>query len=144
MTIFNVNTERIKMKNKIFELYRSSQLAEFLEFIKDNPDESFVYVLQHPPRNINILSAFDFGYLVICLPENSQMLFSPGPFIHKMRKNLRDFKERDYILCSGDPAIIGLSTAIVSDITQGKFNLLKWDRQETRYYQLTFNLYEKG
>ena len=144
MTIFNVNTERIKMKNKIFELYRSSQLAEFLEFIKDNPDESFVYVLQHPPRNINILSAFDFGYLVICLQENSQMLFSPGPFIHKMRKNLRDFKERDYILCSGDPAIIGLSTAIVSDITQGKFNLLKWDRQETRYYPLTFNLYEKG
>ena len=144
MTIFNVNTERIKMKNKIFELYRSSQLAEFLEFIKDNPDESFVYVLQHPPRNINFLSAFDFGYLVICLPENSQMLFSPGPFIHKMRKNLRDFKERDYILCSGDPAIIGLSTAIVSDITQGKFNLLKWDRQETRYYPLTFNLYEKG
>ena len=67
MTIFNVNTERIKMKNKIFELYRSSQLAEFLEFIKDNPDESFVYVLQHPPRNINILSAYDFGYLVICL-----------------------------------------------------------------------------
>ena len=144
MTIFNVNTERIKMKNKIFELYRSSQLAEFLEFIKDNPDESFVYVLQHPPRNINILSSFDFGYLVICLPEYSQMLFSPGPFIHKMRKNLRDFKERDYILCSGDPAIIGLSTAIVSDITQGKFNLLKSDRQETRYYPLTFNLYEKG
>ena len=48
-------------------------------------------------------------------------------------------------MCTGDPAIIGLSTAIVSDITQGKFNLLKWDRQETRYYPLiSFNLYEKG
>ena len=121
-----------------------SSLGEFLEFNKANPDESFVYVLQHPPRNINILTASDYGYLVICLPENSQMLFSPAPFIHKMRKNLQDFKETDYILCSGDPAIIGLSTAIVSDITQGRFNLLKWDRQETRYYPLSFNLFEKG
>ena len=75
-------------------------------------------------KNINILTASDYGYLVICLPENSQMLFSPAPFIHKMRKNLQDFKETDYILCTGDPAIIGLSTAIVSDITQGRFNLL--------------------
>ena len=142
--MFNVNTRKYEMRNKLFELYRPKQLAEFLEFNKANPDESFVYVLQHPPRNINILTAYDYGYFVICLPENSQMLFSPQPFIHKMRKNLQDFKETDYILCSGDPAIIGLSTAIVSDITQGRFNLLKWDRQETRYYPLSFNLFEKG
>ena len=65
-------------------------------------------------------------------------------FIQKMRKNLQDFRERDYILCTGDPSIIGLSTAIVSDITRGKFNLLKWDRQETKYYPLTIDLYQKG
>ena len=132
------------MRNKLFELYKPKQLAEFLDFLKENPNEDFVYVLQHPPQNINILSASDYGYLVICLPENSQMMFSPAPFIHKMRKNLRDFKHNDYILCTGDPAVIGLSTAIVSDITQGRFNLLKWDRQEKRYYPLSFNLYEKG
>ena len=131
------------VRNKLFELYKPKQLTEFLDFLKENPNEDFVYVLQHPPQNINILSASDYGYLVICLPENSQMMFSPAPFIHKMRKNLRDFKENDYILCTGDPAVIGLSTAIVSDITQGRFNLLKWDRQEKRYYPLTFNLYEK-
>jgi aspartyl/asparaginyl beta-hydroxylase (cupin superfamily) len=100
--------------------------------------------LQHPPQNINILSASDFGYLVICLPENSQMIFSSAPFVHKMRKNLQDFKSNDYILCTGDPAVIGLSTAIASDVTQGKFNLLKWDRQEKRYYPLSFDLYAKG
>jgi|TARA_R100000084_G_scaffold47975_1_gene19832 hypothetical protein len=125
-------------------LYRPKQLAEFLSFIKENPSESFVYVLQHPPKNINILTASDFGYLVICLPENSQMIFSSAPFVHKMRKNLQDFRPTDYILCTGDPAVIGMSTAIVSEITNGKFNLLKWDRQETRYYPLSFNLYEKG
>ena len=117
------------MKNRFFELYSGTQLTEFLDFIKNNPEENFVYVLQHPPQNINIMSASDYGYLVICLPENSQMMFSPGPFIRKMRKNLQDFKDTDYILCTGDPAIIGLSTAIVSDITNGP---------------LSFNLYEKG
>ena len=132
------------MRNRLFELYKPKQLAEFLDFLKENPDESFVYVLQQPPQNINILSASDYGYLVICLPENSQMIFSSGPFVHKMRKNLRDFKSNDYVLCSGDPAIIGLSTAIISDVTCGKFNLLKWDRQETRYYPLSFDLYERG
>jgi|TARA_R100000030_G_scaffold95996_1_gene83828 hypothetical protein len=132
------------VRNRLFELYRPKQLAEFLSFIKENPSESFVYVLQHPPKNINILTASDFGYLVICLPENSQMIFSSAPFVHKMRKNLQDFRPTDYILCTGDPAVIGMSTAIVSEITNGKFNLLKWDRQETRYYPLSFNLYEKG
>ena len=130
--------------SRVFELYRPKILAEFLQFLKDNPEETFVYVLQHPPQNINIMSASDHGYLVICLPENSQMTFSPAPFIHKMRKNLRDFRSDDFILCTGDPAIIGLSTAIVSDVTGGRFNLLKWDRQETRYYPLTFDLYDKG
>ena len=132
------------MKNQIFELYKPKSLTSFLAFYKENPKEHFVYVLQHPPQNINILSASDFGYLVICLPENSQMIFSSAPFVHKMRKNLQDFKSDDYILCTGDPAVIGLSTAIASDITQGKFNLLKWDRQERRYYPLSFDLYTKG
>ena len=132
------------MKNQIFELYKPKSLTEFLKFHKENPEETFVYVLQHPPQNINILGASDFGYLVICLPPMSQAIYSASPFIVKMRKNLQDFRECDYILCTGDPSIIGLSTAIVSDITQGKFNLLKWDRQETKYYPLSIDLYQKG
>ena len=132
------------MKNQIFELYKPKSLTEFLTFHKENPEETFVYVLQHPPQNINILGASEFGYLVICLPPMSQAIFSSGPFVMKMRKNLQDFRERDYILCTGDPAIIGLSSAIVSDITQGRFNILKWDKQEYKYYPLTIDLYKKG
>jgi hypothetical protein len=132
------------MKNQIFELYKPKSLTEFLTFHKENPEETFVYVLQHPPQNINILGASEFGYLVICLPPMSQAIFSSGPFVMKMRKNLQDFRERDYILCTGDPVIIGLSSAIVSDITQGRFNMLKWDKQEYKYYPLTIDLYKKG
>ena len=128
------------MKNTIFELYKPQSLADFLAFKKENPDESFVYVLQHPPENINILTAADFGTLVFCLPEKSQLIFSASPFVRKMKKCLQNFEPRDFILCLGDPAIIGLSTAIVHEVTMGLFNLLKWDRQERRYYPLTFDM----
>ena len=60
-----------------------------------------------------------------------------------MQKNLQNFKPNDYILCLGDPSIIGLSTAVVSDNTNGQFNLLKWDRQEYKYYPLNIDLYQK-
>tara|TARA_R110002072_G_scaffold112413_1_gene241442 strand:+ start:166 stop:573 length:408 start_codon:yes stop_codon:yes gene_type:complete len=135
------------MKNKIFELYKPNSLAEFLELQKTNPDEKFVYVLQHPPSNINILGASDYGYLVICLPNygpDSQIIFSSSPFVFKMQKNLRDFRQQDYVLLTGDPAIIGISCAIVCDKTNGKFNLLKWDRREAKYYPINFDLYQKG
>ena len=63
--------KKLEMKNKIFELYKPKSLEEFLEFYKNNPNEKFVYVIQQPAPNINILSASDFGYLVICLPNRS-------------------------------------------------------------------------
>ena len=132
------------MKNKIFELYKPKSLQDFLAFQKENPKETFVYVLQHPPQNINILGASEFGYLVICLPPLSQIIFSSGPFVFKMQKNLQDFKSDDFILCTGDPAVIGLSTAIVSENTHGQFNLLKWDKRERTYYPLNIDLYQKG
>ncbi len=56
----------------------------------------------------------------------------------------KDYTEKDYLLLTGDPAIIGVACSIVSDITNGRYNLLKWDRQERSYYPIKINLYEKG
>ena len=72
------------------------------------------------------------------------MIFSPGPLIFKLRKGLDNFNKKDYLLLTGDPAIIGVACSIVSDITNGKYNLLKWDKQERKYYPIEINLYEKG
>ena len=77
------------MKNKIFELYKPNSLTEFLEFNKNNPEERFVYVVQQPAPNINILSASDFGYLVICLPNRDQAILSTAPYVQKMKKIYR-------------------------------------------------------
>ena len=132
------------MKNKIFELYKPNSLETFLKFHKENPKERFVYVIQQPAPNINILSASDFGYLVICLPNRDQAILSTHPYVQKMRKNLQDFVKEDYLLAVGDPVIIGISTAIVNDVTNGQFNMLKWDKREYRYYPLEVDIYQKG
>ena len=93
---------------------------------------------------INILGAAEYGTFKFLLPELSQMIFSPGPLIFKLRKALKDYSSEDFLLLTGDPAIIGVACSIVSDITAGKFNLLKWDKQERKYYPIHINLFEKG
>ena len=112
--------------------------------------ENTVYVIQHiagsqagTPK-INIVGAKDYGDLVFLLPEFSQMIFSPGPLVYKLRQGLKNFKEGDHLLLTGDPALIGVACSIVSDITNGKYNLLKWDKQEKKYYPISISLYEKG
>jgi len=109
-----------------------------------------VYVIQEiagtkdgKPK-INILGAAEYGTFKFLLPELSQMIFSPGPLIFKLRKSLKDYTTEDFLLLTGDPAIIGVACSIVSDITSGKFNLLKWDKQERKYYPIHINLFEKG
>ena len=112
--------------------------------------KKIVYVIQELPGTragqpkINIMSAKEYGDLNFLLPEFSQIIFSPGPLVFKLRKLLKNYRPKDYLLLTGDPAIIGIACSIVSDITNGKFNLLKWDRQERVYYPIKINLYEKG
>ena len=112
--------------------------------------ERIVYVIQHiagsqagTPK-INIIGAQKYGNFKFLLPEFSQMIFSPGPLIYKLRQGLKNFTEDDHLLLTGDPALIGVACSIVSDITNGKYNLLKWDKQERKYYPISINLYEKG
>jgi hypothetical protein len=93
---------------------------------------------------INIMGAAEYGHFKFLLPEMSQIIFSPGPLIYKLRQALKDFNEKDYLLLTGDPAIIGVACSIVSDMTSGKYNLLKWDKQEKKYYPIAINLHEKG
>ena len=112
--------------------------------------ERIVYVIQEVAGTqagnpkINIMGAREYGDFRFLLPELSQIIFSPGPLIFKLRKALKNFTSEDYLLLTGDPAIIGVACSIVSDITNGKYNLLKWDKQERKYYPIAINLYEKG
>ena len=112
--------------------------------------ENTVYVIQEvagtqsgAPK-INIMGAAEYGTFKFLLPELSQIIFSPGPLIFKLRKGLKDYSQKDFLLLTGDPAIIIVAGSIVSDMTNGKYQLLKWDRQERKYYPIQINLHEKG
>ena len=112
-------------------------------------DRSEVYVIQEIPGTrigrpkINIMGAQKYGDIKVLLREDSQIIFSPGPIIYSLRQKLKHFKEEDYLLLSGDPAIIGVACSLVSDMTNGKYKLLKWDRQEKTYYSIEINIYQK-
>ena len=99
-----------------------------------------VYVIQDVPGSregrpkINIIGASQFGTLKVLLPENAQIILSSGPIT---------FKLRNYLLLTGDPAIISVATSIASDINNGKYNLLKWDKQERRYYPVEIDIHKK-
>tara|TARA_R100000306_G_C4359463_1_gene134537 strand:- start:341 stop:655 length:315 start_codon:yes stop_codon:yes gene_type:complete len=97
-----------------------------------------VYVLQEMGRNVR--SAEKFGDLKVLLPDNKQIVLSSGPLTHKLQKELKDFNENDYLLLIGDPAIIAVAGAIVSNINNGKFKVLKWDRDEKKYYDIEIDL----
>ena len=125
-------------------------MSESIDYGEIKQTPSKVYVIQEiagtkegRPK-INILGAARFGTFKFLLPELSQIIFSPGPLIFKLRKGLQDYRQKDYLLLTGDPAIIGVACSIVSDITNGKYNLLKWDKQERKYYAIEINLHEKG
>ena len=125
-------------------------MKENIDYKEIRETSPIVYVIQEiagtrdgRPK-INIMGAAQYGVFKFLLPELSQIIFSPGPLIFKLRKGLKDYRQKDFLLLTGDPAIIGVACSIVSDMTNGKYNLLKWDKQERKYYAIEINLHEKG
>ena len=125
-------------------------MPESIDYKTIKEGKPIVYVIQEiagtrdgRPK-INIMGAAEFGTFKFLLPELSQIIFSPGPLIFKLRKGLQNYRPKDFLLLTGDPAIIGVACSIVSDMTNGKYQLLKWDKQERKYYSIKINLHEKG
>ena len=110
---------------------------------------SKVYLIQEIPGSsrgepkYNIVGAQKYGEIITMLPEFSQLILSPGPVIIKLRTLLKNYTSQDFLLLSGDPAIIGVVCSIVADTTNGKYKLLKWDRQEKTYYPIEINIFQK-
>ena len=151
---------RLRLKFIIHNsFYLTSSLSYDRLFVKMSESIDYSEIKQTPPKvyviqeiagtkegrpKINILGAAQFGTFKFLLPELSQIIFSPGPLIFKLRKGLKNYRQKDFLLLTGDPAIIGVACSIVSDMTNGKYNLLKWDKQERKYYAIEINLHEKG
>ena len=113
-------------------------------------NEPIVYLLQEVPGTkigrpkYNIIGAQKFGRIEVLLREDTQIVRSPGPITYQLRRLLKDFRDKDYLLLSGDPKVIGLAIAVACDINNGKYKTLTWDKQEKMYYSTEFNIYERG
>jgi hypothetical protein len=63
--------------------------------MSESNKKSTVYVLQeiagtrYGNPKINIVGASEYGQIKFLLPEFSQMIFSPGPLIFKLRKGIK-------------------------------------------------------
>jgi len=102
-----------------------------------------VFVVQEVPGR-NILGARIFGDLKVLLPSNTNIVLSSEPVVRKLRSGLKEFNDEDYLLLMGDPAVIGLACVIASDINDGAYKVLKWDRIEKDYYAVDIDIYLKG
>lgn len=101
-----------------------------------------VYVVQESPGK-NLLPAADYGDVQVLLPANAQMMFNPQPTVRELRYQLRNFNKDDYILALGDPAAIGVACVVAAEKTAGTFKMLKWDRNEMRYYEVFVDVHDR-
>ena len=115
-----------------------------MEFKKEKEvGKKTVFLIQENPY-INVLSAQEYGDIVLLFESGQQIMFSPQPAIKKLRRKLKDFDDNDYLLMMGDPAAMGIACCVASDINRGRFKILKWDKIQKRYYSVSVNIYEKG
>ena len=102
-----------------------------------------VYIVQEM-RGRNVTDATNFGDLEILITADEQTAsFSTQPTIRKLNRMLANFSDDDYLLLTGDPAAIALAAAVAARQNNGRFKMLKWDRQEAKYFPLSANLNTK-
>ena len=98
-----------------------------------------VWVVQETPGR-NVLPAQKWGMLEVLLPSSSQIYLDASPSVDTIRRKLRDFSDEDYLIAIGDPVAIGIACAVAAEQNDGRFKLLKWDRQEGQYYPVQVTL----
>jgi len=127
--------ENTSIKGKIESMNSFSKTKE--------PGKPTVFLVQENPY-INVLGAAEYGDIVVLFESGQQIMFSPQPAIRKLKRKLKDFDDGDYLLMMGDPAAMGIACCIAAEMNRGRFNILKWDKKQQRYYPVTINLNEKG
>ena len=102
-----------------------------------------VFIIQEMP-NHDIAPAMKYGDMLVLLEPNTQIAFSTAPTIRMLRRKLRDYKDGDYLLLTGDPVAIGLACSIAAFYNSGRFTALKWDRRERMYIPVKIDITENG
>lgn len=102
-----------------------------------------VYAPQPPRPKQDVSDAQTYGEITYLL-DRGQVGGHPGvPWsipvstaTRQIREGLADLREHDYLLLLGDPIAIGIMMVIAAQYLD-TVNVLRWDRQESRYHSVT-------
>lgn len=87
------------------------------------------------PR-FDLSPAEPFGEIIPILTYNANP-FNPEVIIKEIKRKLSDFGPDDYLLLTGNPALIGFSVSIAAQANEGKVRLLQWSGDERRYITIS-------
>lgn len=103
-------------------------------------EASRVFVVQRPAvrtaqgwvDKYDLTSAALYGRLVDVLPPGNIPPIT-GPTVGRIQDALKDYQEHDFLLTLGDPVAIAAAAAIAARLTDGRLQVLKWDRHNSEY-----------
>ena len=103
-----------------------------------------VYVVSETGKH-NIAPALEYGEIEVVLPPSqSQIIFSSGPTVARIKRTLEDFSDDDYLLFIGAPTAIAIMETVAASKNHGRFKCLKWEKQERRYIPIQIDLFNRG
>ncbi len=115
-----------------------------------NNNGAVVWVTQVPNRRdrstgtfvpaVNISPASEHGEVRVLMPPDASF-FATADLVTQLRTGLRDydFERGDSVIALGDPAIIAVAGAILTERSRS-FNILRWDKNIGRYVKIKIAL----
>jgi hypothetical protein len=93
--------------------------------------------LVHADRRRDYSAAEQFGDVREVFSSISRD-YDPRVAIQHARRVLSGFKEGDYLVMAGDPALCSICVAIVVE-SYGRCDILRWDKNRLTYNPMTLN-----
>ena len=92
------------------------------------------------PRFKTMDKARRFGDLEFLLSPSAHP-FNPENVMRALREKLRDFGDEDHLLLIGNPALIGMATAVAAHRNCGRVRLLQWSGKQSDYTEISVRMF---
>lgn len=118
------------------------------------PATSTVYFVQEPLKRDratgNVISRFNlsdverYGRVVFLFAwgelKDERVLMDTAALLDRLREKLKDYRDGDWIVPVGNPALIGLVTLVAADVNEGRVHMLDWIRDRGCYREVTIDM----
>jgi hypothetical protein len=114
--------------------------------------QSRVYIVQEPLRRtpngviprIDYSTLTPFGKLEFLFTwgeiKDEDALLNTSRFVEQLRDRLDDFDDDDYLVCLGNPVLVGLAIAVAAECNNGRVRVLDWMRNSGKYRMVQVDL----